>query len=79
MVLPRSHRGDQRRVHAHWAELGSATRATERGVAAWQYFCEKRGGVGEMLLLVLGQIGFVLDRADLANQLASAAIHALVG
>ena len=24
MVLPRSHHGDQRRIHAHWAELSGA-------------------------------------------------------
>ena len=74
MVPPWSDRGDQSSVHTDRAELGSAPRGTERGVAAWQHVGEEHGVVGEVLLLILGQIGFVVDRAFLADQFASTAI-----
>ena len=70
--------GDQLRVDTHSTECRCAARRTERGIATRQGFAEERRVVGEMLPLIFGQICFVVNRLNPANQLASTTIHALI-
>jgi hypothetical protein len=79
IIRPRREGRNQRGVYTDSAEFGSTARRSERMISTRQNFTEERGVVGEVLLLVVGQIGFVVDRPNLANQLAGTAIHALIG
>src|ERR1700722_12261389 len=54
-------------------------RVTEGSIAARQGLAEEGGVVGELLVLVYRQIGFVIDRIHPADRLAGTAIHTFVG
>src|ERR1700722_11341381 len=54
-------------------------RVSRGSIAAGQGLGEEGGVVGEVLVLVYREIGFVIDRIHPAGRLAGTAIHAFVG
>jgi hypothetical protein len=70
---------DEWGVDTEPSDAGRTARRTQWAVTSGQRLVKERGVVGEVLELIVRQIGLVFDRIDAAYQLAGATVHAFVG